>query len=96
MTADQLRAVFSAPPAMAGGFLLRVPSPSAVSSSDEDQVLFPLSIEKLFCTWPSKFGCFALGCFVSCNCFALDREIALHVVLAFCGSCKCSTHDLKK
>jgi|LauGreDrversion4_1035100.scaffolds.fasta_scaffold1032377_2 hypothetical protein len=27
MTADQLRAVFSAPPAMAGGVLLRVPFP---------------------------------------------------------------------
>ena len=29
------------------------------------------------------------------NCFALDREIAVHVVLSLCGLCKCSTHDLK-
>jgi hypothetical protein len=36
MTAGQLRAAFSAPPAMAGGVLHRVPSPVAMSSSDEE------------------------------------------------------------
>jgi hypothetical protein len=34
ITADQLRAVFSAPPA--GGVLLLVPSPLAMSPSDEE------------------------------------------------------------
>jgi len=36
ITADQLRAAFSAPPAIAGGVLLLVPSPVAMSPSDEE------------------------------------------------------------
>jgi hypothetical protein len=36
MSADQLRAVLSAPPAMAEGALLQVPSPVTMSSRDED------------------------------------------------------------
>jgi hypothetical protein len=36
MTADQLGAAFSAPPAIAGGVLLMVPSPVAMSSSEEE------------------------------------------------------------
>ena len=36
MSADQLRAAFSAPPAIAGGVLLLVPSPVAMSPSDEE------------------------------------------------------------
>jgi len=36
MTAGQLRATFSAPPAMVGGVRIRVPSPVAMSTSDEE------------------------------------------------------------
>ena len=36
ITADQLRAASSAPPAIAGGVLLLVPSPVAMSPSDEE------------------------------------------------------------
>ncbi len=36
ITADQLRAAFSAPPAIAGGALLLVPSPVAMSPIDEE------------------------------------------------------------
>ena len=36
ITADQLRTAFSAPPAIAGGVLLLVPSPVSMSPSDEE------------------------------------------------------------
>ncbi len=36
ITADQLRAAFSAPPVIAGGVLLLVPSPVAMSPSYEE------------------------------------------------------------
>ena len=36
ITADQLRAAFSASPAIAGGVLLLVPSPVVMSPSDEE------------------------------------------------------------